>query len=366
MRCRRAFGILAVVAPAAAAFIIFHAGCAPRPSVQVVKAGPPPIFAVHVLMDRGAAGGVDTLEGEIPALARAGVNLIIIEVDYSFEYESHPELRGKDPLSKSRARALAGLCRRNGIRLVPEFQSLGHQSWEGETFSLLTRYPELDETPGKFPANNDIYCRSWCPLHPDLNPIIFSLYDELIDAFEADGFHVGMDEVFLIADKDCPRCGGKDPAELFAGAVNAAYGHLVRDKGVEMFMWADRLIDGGTCLYGEWEASMNGTWPAVDKIPRDIILCDWHYERAYEKMRETGFPSVPVFLDKGFRVLPCSFKDTRAVRMLINDSFQYPTERMLGHMNTSWGGAKPGRIHESKSFKTIARELRKHGLKSGR
>ena len=29
--------------------------------------------------------------------------------------------------------------------------------------------------------NRNIYCRSWCPLHPKVNPIVFALIDELID-----------------------------------------------------------------------------------------------------------------------------------------------------------------------------------------
>src|SRR5260370_1264356 len=82
-----------------------------------------------------------------------------------------------------------------------------------------------------------IYCRSWCPLHPKVNEIVFPLLDEIIDAFQADAFHVGMDEVFLIGSDDCPRCKGKDPAELFAKAVNDLHDHLVRGKKLTMLMW---------------------------------------------------------------------------------------------------------------------------------
>lgn len=67
------------------------------------------------------------------------------------------------------------------------------------------------------------------PLHPGLNDVVFALLDELIDAFGAGAFHVGMDEVFIIAHADCPRCKGKDPANLFAKAVNDLHGHLVEE-----------------------------------------------------------------------------------------------------------------------------------------
>ena len=100
-----------------------------------------------------------------------------------------------------------------GIRLIPQFNCLGHQSWSKTTLPLLTKYPEFDETPGQFPGNTNIYCRSWCPQHPEVNQLVFALVDELVDAFEADAFHVGMDEVFLIASEHCSRCKGGDSGQ---------------------------------------------------------------------------------------------------------------------------------------------------------
>ena len=59
------------------------------------------------------------------------------------------------------AATFAALCRKFEIRLIPEFQSVGHQSWKSETFPLLTVYPKFDLTPGPFPNNEEIYCREW-------------------------------------------------------------------------------------------------------------------------------------------------------------------------------------------------------------
>src|SRR5262245_56444382 len=133
------------------------------------------------------------------ALAPLGVNALILEVNYGYEFRSHADLRGSDALSKQDLRDLAALCRKVGIRLIPQFNCLGHQSWARTTFPLLVKYPEFDETPQIPKDNPDIYCRSWCPLHPKVNEIVFALLDELVDAFQSDAFHVAMDEVFLIA-----------------------------------------------------------------------------------------------------------------------------------------------------------------------
>ncbi len=329
-------------------------GCAPRKEVAVAPRAQPFWFGLHVLLENKKAA--EELITQIPSLRTVGINLLIVEVDYNYEYVSHPELRGDDPISHETVKKIVSLCRDHKIRLVPEFQSLGHQSWEEKTFPLLTQYPQFDETPGQYPGNKGIYCRSWCPLHPEVNPIIFQLYDELVDAFEADALHVGMDEVFLIASEFCPRCRGRNPAELFAKAVNDIYDHIVKKKGLQMLMWGDRLIDGALTGYGEWEASMNNTYWAVDMIPKDIIICDWHYEK-----RKT-YPSIPMFLNKGFRVLPTSFRNVKAVRALIDYSLAFASnERMLGHLATIWRA--PGEDEaRNPALLAASKALRKRGL----
>src|SRR5437879_5770543 len=82
----------------------------------------------------------------LEALVPLGVNTLIFEVDYDFEFQSHPELRGDRPLTRENARDLAALCRDHGIRLIPLFNCLGHQSWAKQTGPLLTKYSELDAT----------------------------------------------------------------------------------------------------------------------------------------------------------------------------------------------------------------------------
>jgi glycosyl hydrolase family 20 len=264
------------------------------------------------------------------ALAPMGVNVLVFEVNYDFQFQSHPELAGANAWSKAQAGELAEHCRRHGIRLIPGFNCLGHQSWAGTTFPLLVRYPELDETPSVPKDNTGIYCRSWCPLNPKVNEVVFPLLDEIIDAFHADAFHVGMDEVFLMASDDCPRCKGKDPAELFARAVNDLHRHLVGEKKQTMLMWGDRLLDTKSMGYSRWEASTNGTAPAIDQIPTDIILCDWHYDR------QDDYPSLPFLQKKGFRVWPAGWRDVEANRALIASARRHAGPRMLGHLFTVW------------------------------
>src|SRR6185295_11771807 len=309
------------------------AGAGPR-AVKVEG----PWCALHLLGFQNDAD-LQRIESELPALAARGVNVLVLEVDYGFEFRSHPELRSSDrPITRSGAQRLVKAARRHGIRIVPEFQSFGHQSWAKETFTLLTRYPELDSTPGAFPGNEGLYCREWDPMNPRVYQIVYALLDEIIDAFDADAVHVGMDEIFLIGNEASPSTRGKDPAEVFAKVVNDMHRHITGKRGRTMLMWGDRLIDAARHDYGEWESSKNGTWPAIDRIPKDIVICDWHYEP-----RE-AYPSVPMFLEKGFRVLPTSWKDVAASQALIDYSLGLGKPGVLGHLFTSW--SKPDTLAE--------------------
>ncbi len=140
-----------------------------------------------------------------------GLNTLILEVDYNFEFQSHPELRSSQFITKDGAKKFAAACKKNGIRLVPQFQSLGHQSWAGDTFPLLTKYPELDLTPGEFPGNKGLYCREWDVTNPRVHEIVNALVDEIIDAFNAKYFHVGMDEIFCSGTKNRPPRRARPP-----------------------------------------------------------------------------------------------------------------------------------------------------------
>ena len=311
-----------------------------------------PWLGIHILMT--SKNKTEQLTEVVSDLAEMGVNSIIAEINYGYEYLSHPELRTANPSGKKHIKMLAAECRKNNIRLIPQFQCLGHQSWKASTSPLLTKYPQLDESPGKYPNNEGIYCRSWCPLHPEVNPIIFDLMDELIKAFEADALHVGMDEVFLIGDNSCPRCKGKEKAKLFAKAINDYHRHIVGKHKIEMLMWGDRLLDAGKLNYSKWEASANNTAPAVDLVPKDIIICDWHYGR------RDAYESIPMFLQKGFRVWPASWKNPEAAKALIDYSRTFKSPKMVGHLNTTWGAVP---IKKLMSFEPLKYSTGKFGSK---
>src|ERR1035437_972006 len=119
-------------------------------------------------------------------LAPRLVNTLILRVDYNYQYKSHPELKDSIALSYDQVKQIVAVCKKNNIKLIPQINLLGHQSWANKTYNLLKVYPHFDETPEivmpqtyLWPNADSLYCKSYCPLHPDVHKMVFEMVDEL-------------------------------------------------------------------------------------------------------------------------------------------------------------------------------------------
>ena len=79
-----------------------------------------------------------------------------------------------------------------------------------------------------------------------------------------------------------------------------------------------------------------GLHRAIERVPRDIVICDWIYQKRDE------YPSVDLFQKRGFRVLSCGWNKVDATEAFIDYALKTRTERYLGHVCTVWGARKPG------------------------
>lgn len=273
------------------------------------------------------------------------VNVLILRIDYNYQFTSHPELRDSIALSKADVKKMVQVAKKHNMRLIPQINLLGHQSWANNIGNLLEVYPQFDETPHvkmpekyAWPNADGLYCKSYCPLHPEVHKIVFELMDEICDVFETNAFHAGMDEVFYLGDEKCPRCSGRDKAELFAGEVNTLRDHLAL-KNRQLWIWGDRLIDGKATGLGMWEASMNNTHRAIDMVRKDVMICDWHYERPDK--------TAVLFAMKGLQVITCPWRNPPNAVVQLSDMLNFrqtatraTKENYQGMMQTVWSDAR--------------------------
>lgn len=243
-------------------------------------------------------------------------NTVFLEFAGGMELERRPEInrawiranqkaeRGEAPpfphgsmvaggrcLSKAEVRDLVGFMKDLGIEVIPEVQSLSHVQY------LTEAYPHIAERepPRALGAGSDAdtadalpperYPHCYCPSLAESSAIVFDLIDEIVEVVRPERYvHMGHDEVYTIG--VCERCRDKDPADLFAAHVLSMRDYLQR-KGLGMMIWSDMLQD----------ITSYRTPPAIDSIPRDVVMLDFIWYFHLDRDLENGL------LDHGFRVV---------------------------------------------------------------
>src|SRR3954468_11940813 len=92
--------------------------CGALVQAEVPPTADHPWRALHVI-NYTTDAGLSKLAESFPKLSEMGINCLILEVNYSFEYQSHPELReGEKQITRDGLRQFAATCRQNNIELV--------------------------------------------------------------------------------------------------------------------------------------------------------------------------------------------------------------------------------------------------------
>lgn len=243
-----------------------------------------------------------------------GYNTIIMQVSGGMVYERHPKIseafanavemhnkglwpafphsgiaEGK-PITKEQLKEFLAYVRSFGIDVIPEVQSLGHVQYITHAYPEIAEIPEVEETQKVDTREEDLlpsqfYRHSYCPSNERSYEILFDIIDEIIEVFQPKEFvHMGHDEVREIG--VCKLCKGKDPAKLFAQDVNRIHDYLA-EKGLKMMMWADMIQP----------VTKYQTPPAIDMIPKDIVMLDFIWYFHLSKDIEDNL------LEKGFDVI---------------------------------------------------------------
>jgi len=243
-----------------------------------------------------------------------GYNCIIVEVAGAMRFDSHPEINeavqhalamekaGKWPafphgsvgggtvVEKKDVSVFCDYVRSFGIEVIPEVQTLGHVQFMTAAHPDIAEVAEYagkaededlmlaDASPIKF------YPHCYCPSNEKSYEIAFDLLEEIIEVFRPTEFvHMGHDEVYEIG--VCPRCREKDPARLFLDDIMRYYDYL-KKRGLRMMIWADMVQP----------AMKYATVPALDMLPKDIVLLDfvWYFRIPYDIEDN--------FIGKGFEI----------------------------------------------------------------
>lgn len=305
---------------------LVEAGCT---TLQAMDIEDWPDFVVRgVMLDisRDKVPTIATLEGLIDLLAGWKINQLQLYTEHTFAYRGHEAVwRGASAMTGAQIRRLDEYCRRRGIELVPNQNSLSHM----ERWLCHQRYAPLAECAGPWKTPwGEVRHRSTAlsPVNPGSIRLVSSLYDQLLPHFSSGLFNVGCDE----------------PWELGQGRSREA----CRKRGADR-VYLDYLLKvrraaarhGRRILFwGDW---LQKYPDLIERLPDDVIPLVWGYEadhpfdRSCAQLRAKGLT---------FYVCPgtsswCSFggRTNNALTNLRLAAQSGKRHRAAGYLITDWG-----------------------------
>ena len=283
------------------------------------------IRALHFLLrDLSEA----TIRAMIDKARLARMNALIISLADDVRFDSKAVVARKNALTKKQLVAIVEYARAAGMVVIPHVPLLTKQ----HKFFKSDR-PELM-------YNNTTYD----PSNPELYSLVFEYLEELIATLQPVAIHIGHDEVEGIF----PRSKGKKwtpleqrkrlkpgdkplPPWLFLHHVRKIEAFLA-ERGVRTWMWGDMLISDRE-FPGMDGDNLNGNFGYSDirkRIPRDILICDWHYQ-----YRGPAFSSMLAFVNEGHDVLGATWNDPENIRNFSRFTASL-AHRPRGMIATTW------------------------------
>jgi len=269
---------------------------------------------------RGKVPKLETLKELIEWLAHWKINELQLYVENVFTFKRHPDIgKGFSPFTPEEILSLQDYCRLHHIRLVGSLASFGHF----EKILSLPKYSHLGEMPGfrGFPGGTTL-----CPIDSGSIKLVSELYSEFVPLFEAEDFNVCCDETWELgkgrSKKRAERIG---TGGVYLEFLLKIY-RLCEKYGKRMNAWADIVLK-----YPD----------LIGKLPRDMILLNWEYEKEGANIRRTGEiarAGIPLMVCPGTSswLTHCS-RLSNSMANVRNFAIEGRKYRAEGLLNTDWG-----------------------------
>lgn len=257
-------------------------------------------------LSRGQISTMENFKTIIRFLARHKLNVYSPYIEDIFVFKNHPAIgKGRGELTAAEVKELDAYAKQYHVELIPIFETLGH--WEN--ILALPEYRKYAEFPGAHTVNVS-------------DEAVYTILDEMIGelsaAFSSPYFNMAADEswdVGLGANK--ARVAASDLATVHAEHYKRLF-EIIRKHKKKPMMYGDIILNNPTIL---------------DKIPKDVVIVDWHYGALEE------YPSPVVFKNAGFPfvVSPAVWNFTGPFPNYINTMINIQNLNRDGFRNGSLG-----------------------------
>lgn len=269
------------------------------------------------------------IERAIRLAALLKYNYVIIEPWGTYESAKYPWFgwATEKTMTKREIRRLVEIGRDLGVTLVPQLNVFGHATLAG-TSSL--KHAVLDLTPEYEPLFEPGGW-NWCLSNPEAQKVLRELVAELHEDFgRPPFFHLGCDEAQT---PSCPECRRRPYGEMFCEHVLAMV-EYVRGLGARSMMWHDMMLRGEDPRWqGFYAFGSESTVKLLDRLPKDVIICDWQYKRPND-LDKSKWPTLEHLIGHGNTVVACPWRNYDSVA----EQGRYIAEHGgFGFVQTTWG-----------------------------
>ena len=277
----------------------------------------------------------ETEEWELEKLIRLAAyckfNYAVIEFWGTFPFRKHPEFQWQEKHgNREFIRHLIELSHELDITLIPQFNCFGHAA--GSSVSngwhvVLDRFPHfapLFEPDGW----------TWCLSNPETGNVQRELLEEIFELFgDVPYFHLGFDEAFNAG--TCTLCRQSDYPQLLLKHILFLH-DILAAHNCKAILWHDMFLE----LDAEkWQHNITldrntpNPYEILEKLPRDIILADWHYGKPQADKSGVFWPTADHFAAKGFKVLLCPCVNEEGILTMAEQAADHNLPGLLG---TTW------------------------------
>lgn len=257
-----------------------------------------------------------------------GYDTIILYLENAVRTSVTSDFSVDETYSKEEIREIVGFGEKFGLDVIPAVENLGHL----EKFFAYKTWREVAECENEqkdgrgFDA--EVYGSCGCPSDEKLYYLTDTYIKEVVSLFKSDYVHAGLDEVFDMG--VCPKCrkrteNGETLSDIFLKHVLHTY-ELIKSLGKTMMMWDDffEYVD------------------IVEKLPRDIIMCNWNY--GYIDYEPRGHWTGRIKNDRfrqydklGFRYMFCVYAHRASSLYNVNSFYRYAKRyKPIGAICTAW------------------------------
>lgn len=218
----------------------------------------------------------DYLKEFLYFLSRFKYNTVVIEYEDKFDYQGRlKSVVHELKLTEEQFFELTEICKMIYIDIVPLIQIFGHiERWlRTDTFKHLREDPKITD---------EWKAQSLCPLHPDSEPFIYEMIDQICKAHPNSKYvHIGADEVYQLG--TCEKCKEfireNSKSKLYIHWINKAASRVI-SHGKIPIMWSDYLIK-----YPE----------SMDELDKRVIVMYWDYEAGHKYENYLWIEQMPKY-----------------------------------------------------------------------